>query len=65
MFIIYEYAACVGVAAICAMLLCAAYVMSLLLKRGAGSVARTLQELTPGAIGLVARSGMTTGPREP
>lgn len=65
MFIIYEYAACVGVAAICAMLLCAAYVMSLLLERGAGSVARTLQELTPGATGLVARSGMTKGPREP
>jgi hypothetical protein len=49
MFIIYEYAACVVVALIAAMLLCTAYLVFLLLKNGAGSMARTLQKLTDGA----------------
>ena len=64
MFIIYEYAACTLVALIAATLLCTAWAMFLLLKNGAGSVARTLQKLTHGALSMIAARLVTAGPRE-
>ena len=64
MFIIYEYAACTLVALIAATLLCTAYVMFLLLKNGAGSLARTLQKLTHGALSGIVGRWVTAGPRE-
>ena len=64
MFIIYEYAACMVVALIAAILVCTACAMFLLLKNGAGSLARTLQKLTHGALSGIAGRWVTAGPRE-
>jgi hypothetical protein len=64
MFIIYEYAACMVVALIAAILVCTACAMFLLLKNGAGRVARTLQKLTHGALSMIAARLVTAGPRE-
>jgi hypothetical protein len=64
MFIIYEYAACMVVALIAAILVCTACAMFLLLKNGAGRVARTLQKLTHGALSGIVGRWVTAGPRE-
>jgi hypothetical protein len=64
MFIIYDFAACVVVALTAATLLCTAYVMFLLLKKGACSAARALQKLTHVAHSAIPGRWVTAAPRE-